>query len=58
MLTPDNAPGPDDRVTLPFGILDRAVQLLMELPARASMDVLLAIREHTELAVLEDGGEA
>lgn len=53
MLTPETQPGPDDRVTLPFGVLDRAVQLLMELPARASMDVLIAIREQVEPAATE-----
>lgn len=59
-LDPNTELKPGQRISLPFETVNEIFALLSELPARQSMNLLLAIQQQAEIACggeVEDGEE-
>lgn len=55
MIDPNEQLQPGQRVSLPHETVSQVVSILLELPARVSMDAVLAVRQQAE--VVEAGHE-
>lgn len=54
MINPDYEMKPGQRVSLPYELLNQVYALLSELPAKTSMQYLLAIQQEAEVIEEED----
>ena len=54
MIDPNAELTPGQRVSFPYELINDVVALLGELPARQSMNLILAIQEQAELVVDSD----
>lgn len=49
MVDPDWTPKEESRISLPYQLVNEIVSLLSELPAKTSMNLILAIQQEAEV---------